>query len=331
MITLQTLLKENIDVSLADLKTKSYANAVKDIQKKLKECLLLEKIDGQFGLKSYVALENFAKLTKIKLLSGVELKSKLTSQNPIAEDDIESAFNITVLKVLDKASFNTYIPGYYLSNNKPHCNGLLIYFLLHDWFLETGKGEINLVSITGMNRNGTLTKDTPFRFNDRLIHFTFDEFQGLKVPKLIHNFLSTAQPGRHYWLNPMNPKGCAVLEPKKQWKAWSVGIHRNYNALIQTGSVCVLRGNNKIKDSGYFGINIHSVNKGQDFNFGDEISRYSAGCSVLASRREFDEIFMKAIYSSSQYRANKNYKFYYAVIDGENFRYTAPFMDSFSF
>jgi hypothetical protein len=105
----------------------------------------------------------------------------------------------------------------------------------------------------------------------------------------------------------------------------SVGIHRDYRALVQSRSLEVLRGRNKTPDSGLFGINIHSVGKGKDFSFNDDIGLYSAGCTVLASREEFDNEFMSMVYQDSRYRANKSFAWDYVSFEGKTLRSIFPF------
>lgn len=305
--TLQTIINNQKSLTFEEVKRDRELSRY--IQSRLHQFNLLKDVDGVFGTLSLKAITNFADLRK----------------------ENETGFIITpkIAKALIEKTRHNWLDGYYFSDNHPSCNGILQYFLLNNWTVNTIKEEINLVALRGINRNGSTNADLPFKYNDRFIVFKFEKHEKLKQPVIIGNWLVTSQPGKYYWDRPLNKNGCAVQKGNTQFKAWSVGYHRNYLALVQTQAINVIRGAKRFSDTGYFGINIHSVGKGKDFNFNDDVGLYSAGCTVFASRQEFDTQFMRAIYISNQYIANANHLFEYAIID--RFRDTIPFLRNFQF
>jgi hypothetical protein len=103
----------------------------------------------------------------------------------------------------------------------------------------------------------------------------------------------TTNPGRHWLLNMMNPKGTAVLKPGQYVDSWKLGKHKGqYEALVQAKPVTVYRDNDKDEtaeeqgkeDTGLFGINIHRANPNAISSL---IEKWSAGCQVLNNPKEF--------------------------------------------
>jgi hypothetical protein len=183
--------------------------------------------------------------------------------------------------------------------------------------LDRGTGEINLVGIEGMNLDGTPNEDQPNVFNDLIGCLIFENGQ----PRFSCLYVGTTEPGRYYTVKKvLSAKGAARLELGQQ-RCWQTGPHgkTKYEALVQTGApVKVRRDGDKdfsregdVLDTGYFGVNIHH---GGDNPIND-IGRYSAGCQVIRSTRDFDK-FMQIVKSDPRWQANHRYIFQYTLLWG---------------
>jgi len=180
--------------------------------------------------------------------------------------------------------------------------------------LDRGTGEVNLVGIEGMNPDGQLNQDAPNVFNDVIGCLVFENGQ----PKFKCLYVGTTEPGRYYTIKRvLNAKGAARLELGQQ-RCWQVGRHNGqYEALVQTGApVKVRRDGNKdfsrqgdVLDTGNFGINIHHGGN----NPVNDIGRYSAGCQVIRSTKDFAQ-FMQIIKSDLRWQANQKYIFKYTLL-----------------
>jgi hypothetical protein len=131
----------------------------------------------------------------------------------------------------------------------------------------------------------------------------FDDFIGIVDGENTYWFNCTTNAGRHWLLNLMNPKGCAVLKPNQYLNAYKIGLHKGeYKALVQYAPVEVYRDNNKneiaeeigVVDKGLFGINIHRANPNATSSL---IEKWSAGCQVINNPVQFEN-FMNRIQSS---------------------------------
>lgn len=164
-------------------------------------------------------------------------------------------------------------------------------------FFENGDYNLNIFSI----RN-TEDKDSN-NFNDVLC-----VCYKVKDKWILDKFDCTTDPGYTSRESPVNNKGCAILVPGQYRGCWHVGLHHGkYKALVQYKPVKVYRDNNKDKkldfdeksiETGMFGINIHraTANKGgKSIN----VDNWSAGCTVIASKDDFDK-FMKLVDEASK-------------------------------
>lgn len=175
----------------------------------------------------------------------------------------------------------------------------------------SGNEKLNIVYIEGVDLDGTVNIDEMNQWNDlRLIYKVVDN-----RPLLVDKWIATTEPGRKYTQNPLNPSG-AFRIAFGQYQSWSVGWHKNHEALVQCGEVKGHRDRNKdgfrTGDpviSGYFGINQHW---GYDMA---EVDGASAGCLVGKSKFGHRQ-FMSLIKSDIRYQQDKNYVFWTAVLDG---------------
>lgn len=127
----------------------------------------------------------------------------------------------------------------------------------------------------------------------------FDDLIAVIDNNQISWYTCTTNPGTHWLLNLLNPKGAALLKPG-QWKdSWQVGLHQGkYQALTQCKPITVFRDGNKnniaeeskVTETGIFGINIHRANEKLVSKL---IDKWSAGCQVLNNPQQFSELLTK--------------------------------------
>ena len=135
---------------------------------------------------------------------------------------------------------------------------------------------------------------------DDLLGIAFIDNEGCEKLFL---FNATTDSGAQYLLNPLHPKGAAILMTGQYPSAYKIGVHGRtwssggYEALEQINPMKYVRDNNKnniIGDSvtpifsGVLKTNIHRASK---WKILDKIGPYSAGCQVIQSPIDF-EIFM---------------------------------------
>lgn len=275
----------------------SNPDIAKQLQARLSNFWLLSEPDGKWGPKSKRALATF------KAFKGIQEEGlgKATASSLINTDP------------------HLLIRGWYLDGS--WASRTVMWYVFHNFYISTNPGEINICYFRGLNRDGTWNGNAPFQFNDRRTIWVCDRNdQGLLVPHFKGNWLATCDPGEYYWEHPMNDAGCADIKAW-QYQAWSTGMHHDQFALIQTGTITVLRGSNRVPDTGDdFCVDQHSVGHGQDFNFGEDPGPWSAGCQVGASRQEHDQEFMPIVKSDPREKANPGrYKHWTAVINGDDF------------
>lgn len=121
-------------------------------------------------------------------------------------------------------------------------------------------------------------------------------------------FSCTTDPGIYYLKEKLlSSKGCAILKPNQYRSSYKLGFHQGkYKALVQSKNVTVYRDKNKDdkldyinEETGMFGINIHKA--GEESK---QVDKWSAGCQVLAIKKNFDELIdlcekSSAIYGNS--------------------------------
>ena len=158
---------------------------------------------------------------------------------------------------------------------------------------------------------------------------TFDDFLLVMYREeelmVSHRWQATTDPGKYWLMNPMNPKGTAVLVPSQYRSTWKIGKHQNsYEALVQRKPVKVYRDNNKdeiidynnittLVDQGYFGINIHRSNP---YTESYVVNKWSAGCQVFKKVEDYNK-FMDLCRESAKIYGNS---FTYTLIDEKDLR-----------
>jgi len=163
------------------------------------------------------------------------------------------------------------------------------YFFFKDYkFFDTPDKKLN-INIIGVRRDNQGTN-------------TFDDFLLVMYREeelmITHRYQITTDPGKYWLLNPMNPKGTAILVPGQYRSTWQLGKHQGkYEALVQRKPVKVYRDNNKDEiidynnialtlDQGYFGINIHRSNP---YDQSYVINKWSAGCQVFKKIEDYNK------------------------------------------
>ena len=281
-----------------DMAIASYAGGLaQQLQSRLKDFWLIDNVDGNWGPRSARALENF------KIFRGIK----------------EPGLGKATAVALVNTDPSKLIRGWLLDGG--WVSRTIMWMVMHNFYISTNPGEINIVYFRGLDRNGTWNGNAPFVFNDRRTIITVSKNKdGFFVPDFKGNWLATCDPGEYYWENPMNDNGCADIKAW-QYQSWSVGDHNGQNALVQSDTITVLRGANRVPDTGNdFSVDQHSVAKGEDNSSGDEVGPWSAGCMVGASRTEHDEEFMPLVQSDPREKAAAGkYKHWTAVINGNDF------------
>lgn len=190
------------------------------------------------------------------------------------------------------------------------------YFQAQEYkFFDTPDRKLNL-NVIGVRRDNQGTN-------------TFDDFilvmyreEELMVSK---RYQVTTDPGKYWLLNPLNPKGTAILKPGQYRGTWQLGKHQGkYEALVQRKPVKVYRDNNKdevldynsmttMVDEGYFGINIHRSNP---YDQSYTVNKWSAGCQVFKKVEDYNK-FIKLCKDSAKIYGNS---FTYTLIEEKDLR-----------
>lgn len=169
--------------------------------------------------------------------------------------------------------------------------------LVDKGYVYFNKGKYNL-NIIGVRKSGDKVTNN---FDDFIVVEYIDMY-GIKTREV---FAATTDPGLSSIINPISSKGCAILVPGQYRSCWKLGYHKGkYEAIVQYKPVKVYRDNNKDKvydfdsktiEEGIFGINIHKAGDNSTI-----VNGWSAGCQVLAKRKDFDKLMKLAHYQISQ-------------------------------
>jgi len=120
-------------------------------------------------------------------------------------------------------------------------------------------------------------------------------------------FPGTTDPGTYWRLNPMNVAGTAVLKPGQYRKAFKLGVHKGYQALVQASPLPVYRDADRdneleldesLVQTGMFGINLHRASSVKPST---EVDKWSAGCQVLQDPFQFSFLMELAVRSANIY------------------------------
>lgn len=127
----------------------------------------------------------------------------------------------------------------------------------------------------------------------------FDDLIGLVEHDTIMWFTGTTNPGVHWLVNLLNPKGSALLKPNQYINTWKLDLHQGkYKALCQRKNVVVYRDGDKdnkseetsTTETGLFGINIHRANPSAISQINNN---WSAGCQVLNDPKDFNYLIKR--------------------------------------
>jgi hypothetical protein len=179
--------------------------------------------------------------------------------------------------------------------------------------VDKGEGEINIVYVEGMNRDGTRNGNRRNAFDDLRIVITYRNGR----PVIAGMWDATTQPGVRFTQHPVadaRTLGAAIIDLGQQ-RCWQVGCHRGqYEALVQRNPahpVTICRDKNMDyrrdgdrKTTGVYGINQHH---GHDAPKSD-IGGHSAGCLVTPKIADH-AAFMRLVKSDPRHRANNRFVF----------------------
>ena len=186
------------------------------------------------------------------------------------------------------------------------CNG-------YKWF-EKGDYNLNIVGVRNSKTYGKVTN----KFDDKITV----SYNKKGQPKYFE-FDATTDPGSHWERHLLNKDGVAILVPGQYRGSHTIGLHQGkYKALKQQKPVKVYR--DKDKDGvydmlaeniheGIYGINIHRATS-REGGKSTQIDKWSAGCQVIASNRDF-KTFMKIIDKAASMYGNS---FTYTLIESKD-------------
>jgi hypothetical protein len=184
------------------------------------------------------------------------------------------------------------------------------------WFEDSGNKGYD-VNIIGVRNNAPSVADKVTNVFDDFITLSFKDESG-NWQYYIWN--GTCDPGKKGVMEFHNKKGVARLVPGQYRGVWKIDLHQGkYEALCQrNGNVTVWRDANKdlifeekVTDTGMFGINIHKA--GQDSTW---VENWSEGCQVFKRVKDFD-VFMSICKKASKIWGNK---FTYTLIESTDIK-----------
>ncbi|MGL4240218.1 MAG: peptidoglycan-binding domain-containing protein, partial [Beijerinckiaceae bacterium] len=250
--------------------------------------------DGDFGPVSHWALAEFAARNRLDLTTGFTAALGAALADPARGLPAMRATGSWIDNVIRFMSG----AGYFICRH-PQC-----------W---------NIVYVEGMSADGAPNPDRPNAFNDLRIAFRIDD-GGLPE---VRAWDGTTEPGSFFTSNPENSGGAARIA-MRQFKSWSVGIHKagtasEHEALVQSKTVTVHRDFNKDHmrtgdrlDRGVFGINQHWGGDAAP----DDIGLHSAGCLVGRTKTGHRQ-FMALVRKDARYVVSKGYRFVAAIVPGD--------------
>ena len=269
------------------------AELAREIQARLMLAGLLDPpVDGAFGPVSAWALSAFAAGAGIQGVNGLDAKlaAALLTVEPGTLKPIDTGAGDLAARIVRAMEAR----GYWISRH-PDC--------------------VSIVYLEGSGIDGVLNGDAPNKFNDA--RFVL-RIAGKRKPEIVGAWEATTEPGRYYTANPLNARGAARIA-FDQYKAWSIGTHKDHEALVQTANVTVFRDLDKNFKrpgdkpyTGTYGINQHW---GYDLPK-EDIGKASAGCLVGRTKKGHRE-FMALVKADPRYHANNAYRFQTAILPAE--------------
>ena len=179
------------------------------------------------------------------------------------------------------------------------------------WF-EDASNKTYDVNIVGIRNNAPSVADKVTNVFDDTLTISFKD-----ESKIWQSYAwnATCDPGKKGVMEFHNNKGVARLVPGQYRGVWSIDKHQGkYEALCQrNGNVTVWRDANKdllfeekVTDTGMFGINIHKA--GTDSTW---VENWSEGCQVFKRVKDFDS-FLAICKKAAKIHGNK---FSYTLIE----------------
>lgn len=174
----------------------------------------------------------------------------------------------------------------------------------YKWFEDNANKSYD-VNIVGVRNNAPGVADKVTNVFDDYITVSFKDTSGNWQ---FYCWNATTDPGKKGVQQFHNKKGVARLVPGQYRGVWAIDKHQGkYEALCQRlGDVTVWRDANKdlvfdekVKDTGMFGINIHKA--GMDSTW---VENWSEGCQVFKRVKDFNE-FMSICKKASKIHGNK--------------------------
>jgi len=181
----------------------------------------------------------------------------------------------------------------------------------YTWF-EDASNKTYDVNIVGVRNNHPSIADKVTNVFDDWLTISFKDESGKWQ---FYCWNATTDPGKKGVQEFHNKKGVARLVPNQYRGVWKVDKHQGkYDALCQRlGNVTVWRDANKdlifeekVTDTGIFGINIHKA--GQDSQW---VENWSEGCQVFKRVKDFD-VFMSICKKAAKIHGNK---FSYTLVE----------------
>ena len=179
------------------------------------------------------------------------------------------------------------------------------------WF-EDASNKTYDVNIIGVRNNDPSIADKVTNVFDDMLTISFKD-ESLNWQYYAWN--ATCDPGKKGVMEFHNNKGVARLVPGQYRGVWAIDKHQGkYEALCQrNGNVTVWRDANrdllfeeKVTDTGMFGINIHKA--GTDSTW---VENWSEGCQVFKRVKDFDA-FLAICKKAAKIHGNK---FSYTLIE----------------
>jgi hypothetical protein len=181
----------------------------------------------------------------------------------------------------------------------------------YKWF-EDPSNKTYDVNIIGVRNNASIVADKVTNVFDDSLTISYKDESGNWQ---FFCWLGTCDPGKKGVMEFHNKGGVARLVPNQYRGVWKIDKHQGkYEALCQrNGNVTVWRDGNrdllfeeKVTDTGMFGINIHKA--GTDSTW---VENWSEGCQVFKRVKDFD-VFMSICKKASKIHGNS---FSYTLIE----------------